>query len=164
MPTKISVTWKCLVQVWLRTEVLCTQRSPRLGFKFMTSRSWQDISCQWVKQVVGSSNGRALSPILFQLVIYEFSNLFTIPLQRIECVLYGLVDGFLDVFAHFLDLVHTTGRLVGVGDVDGRHVEASAIQPRTLAQLLGHKKDSVLRFNECYMSDSMMVCKGRGRL
>ena len=36
-----------LVQVWLRTEVLRTPSSTRAGFKLMTSRSWQYISCHW---------------------------------------------------------------------------------------------------------------------
>ena len=33
------------VQVQLRSEVLCTPSSTQLGFKLMTSRSWQYISC-----------------------------------------------------------------------------------------------------------------------
>ena len=39
--------WVSLVQVRLRTEVLRTPRSTRPGFKLMTSRSWQYISCHW---------------------------------------------------------------------------------------------------------------------
>ena len=36
-----------LIQVRLRTKVLSTPSSTRLGFEFMTSRSWQHFSCQW---------------------------------------------------------------------------------------------------------------------
>ena len=36
-----------LVQVQLRTEVLCTPSSTRSGFELMTSRSWQYIPCHW---------------------------------------------------------------------------------------------------------------------
>ena len=36
-----------LVQVWLRTDVLCTPSSTWPGFEFMTSGSWQYISCRW---------------------------------------------------------------------------------------------------------------------
>ena len=36
-----------LDQVQLRTEVLRTPSSTRLGFKLMTSRSWLYISCHW---------------------------------------------------------------------------------------------------------------------
>ena len=39
------------IYVWsrfvLRTEVLCTPSSIWMGFKLMTSRSWQYISCHW---------------------------------------------------------------------------------------------------------------------
>ena len=34
-----------LVQVWIRTEVLCNPSSTQQGFELMTSRSWQYLSC-----------------------------------------------------------------------------------------------------------------------
>ena len=47
--TSRIIKWvcECLVQVWLRTEVLCIPSSIRPGFELMTSSSWQDISCHW---------------------------------------------------------------------------------------------------------------------
>ena len=36
-----------LAQVWVNTEALRTSSSTRPGFKLMTSRSWQYISCHW---------------------------------------------------------------------------------------------------------------------
>ena len=48
-----------LVQVQLRTEVLRTPSSIRLGFELMSSRSWQYIPCHWDS----CSNQSAISDI-----------------------------------------------------------------------------------------------------
>ena len=46
-PGEVGLTYIFLVQVWLRTEVLCTPSSTQSGFELMTSRSWQHIPCHW---------------------------------------------------------------------------------------------------------------------
>ena len=45
--TSLTQYFSFLIQVRLRTEVPSTPSSTRLGFKLMTSRSWQYISCYW---------------------------------------------------------------------------------------------------------------------
>ena len=42
-----ALSFVCLIQVRLRTEALSTSSLTQPGFKLMTSRSWQDISCHW---------------------------------------------------------------------------------------------------------------------
>ena len=48
----------------------------------------------------------------------------------------GLVDGFLYVAAHVVNLIDTAHRFVGIGYVDGGHVKACTIEAGPLAQLL----------------------------
>ena len=63
-------------------------------------------------------------------------DLVAILLERVECVLDGLVDGLLDGVADLGDLVDAPHVPGGVGDADGRHVEAGPVEPGPLAQLL----------------------------
>ena len=67
---------KFLVQVWLRAELLCTLSSTQPGFKLMTSRSWQNISCH----LDTYSNHLAISD-------------FTSPICR-ALLTTALIDGF----------------------------------------------------------------------
>ena len=48
----------------------------------------------------------------------------------------GLVDGLLYVAAHVVNLIDTAHRFVGIGYVDGGHVETCAIESGSFAQLL----------------------------
>ena len=54
-----------LVQVRLRTEVLRTLSLTRLGFKLMTSRSWQYIPCHWD----ACSNHLAISDLIYRHIV-----------------------------------------------------------------------------------------------
>ena len=65
-----------LVQVRLRTEVLCTPSSTRPGFEILTPRSWQYLSCHW-----GACSNHA---IWFPFIILKHPPQF-IP---IECETY----------------------------------------------------------------------------
>ena len=51
------------------------------------------------------------SPVLLQLVLHHLTDLVTVPLQRVESVLDGLVDGALHLLAHLLYLVGTSAGL-----------------------------------------------------
>ena len=55
-----------------------------------------------------------------------------------KCVSYldGLIDGLFNVTTNIVYLIDTSNRFVGIGDVDGWHVKAGAIEARPLAQLL----------------------------
>lgn len=62
--------------------------------------------------------------------------MIAVPLQAVQSVLDRLLNRLLNVFAHFVNLVDASDRLVRVGDVDGWHVKASPVQSRSLAQFL----------------------------
>ena len=74
--------------------------------------------------------------ILSNRLINKGSDVVTVSLQAVQRVLDCLLDRLLNVLAHFVDLVHAPDWLIGIGYVDGWHVEASPVQAGPLAQLL----------------------------